>query len=428
MTKQIVLATFGTLGDIYPFIAVALALQARGFEPIIAAPEIYAKTIRSEGVAFSAMRPDDKDITAALGVDHRGLYRLMLKNPHFILDEIYLRFLRETYEDVLRACAGAHIILAHNFLLGAHQAAEKSGLPYARIALAPIFLQSAVAPSVTPPAPYFAEPKSSATLCYNQMVRAFVRLSVNMRMGRLRRFRKEIGLPPTREDFFLDFGGENKAKAYFGLFSPHFAPAQPDQPKNLEVIGFPFCKPLSIERRTMSGALHSFLSAGPPPVIFTLGSFLPEISADFFDRSIRAVRDLGLRAVLLAGVGNAARLVSFAGSTAYVCESAPHALLFPKGLCIVHHGGIGTTAEALYAGKPQIVVPFFGDQVDHGERISRLGLGFTIPLRNYTEQRVTKALQELISGTYSDNAKRFSQLIEAERSVERIADWVERIS
>jgi rhamnosyltransferase subunit B len=421
--KKAILATFGTLGDIYPFLAIALALQARGFAPVVVAPEMHRRAIEGEGVAFTLLRPHETDIVGALGVDIPGAYKIMLKNPHFILDEIYLRFLSKTYEDMMRASAGAQIIITHSLLVGAHQAAEMLGLPTARVALAPIHLQSAAAPSLTPSAPYILHPKSRAAVQYNRIVRAAVRLSVNVRMGRLRAFRRKIGLPSTREDFFLDFGRENKAHAVFGLFSSHFAPAQPDHPKNMSAPGFPFYKPADAERRELGPHLQSFLSAGEPPVIFTLGSFAPEISGDFYDQSIRAVRALGRRAVLLAGAKDAARLTSLVGPHEYACEQAPHSLLFPKGLCIVHHGGIGTTAEALRAGKPQIVVPFFGDQPDHGARVERLGLGLAIKLSVYDERRAVVALQELIAGDCSEKAKGFAKLIAVEKGVESIVDW-----
>ncbi|ACB95428.1 glycosyltransferase [Beijerinckia indica] len=425
--KKIVLATFGTLGDIYPFIAIALAMKARGFAPVIAAPEMHKRAIEGENIAFVLMRPHEDDIIRALGVDIPGAFKIMLKNPYFILDEIYMRFLSETYDDVMRAAAGAHIIITHSLLVGAHQAAEKLGLPCARVALAPLHLQSAAAPSFTPSAPYILEPKSRAIVHYNRIVRAIIRLSINMRMGRLRAFRKKIGLPPTHEDFFLDFGKANKAQAFFGLFSPHFAPVQPDHPQNISTPGFPFYKPADADRRDLGPGLQAFLSAGEPPIIFTLGSFAPEVSGDFYDQSLRAARLLGRRAILLAGAKDATRLASRVGPHEYVCEQAPHSLLFPKGLCIVHHGGIGTTAEALRAGKPQIVVPFFGDQPDHGARIEKLGLGLAIKLSAYDERRAAAALQRIIAKDYFQKAKSFVELIEAEKGVETIADWAESL-
>ena len=201
-SRKIVLATFGTLGDIYPFIAIASALRARGFDPLIAAPDMYRDVIGAEGIAFGRLRPHETDIFDALGVDSAGAFRLMLKNPHFILDEIYMRFLSETYEDVMREAKDARLIITHSLLVGAHQAAEMLKIPSARVALAPLHLQSATDPSLTPSAPYVACPKSKIAHHYNRVVRAAVRTSVNLRSRRLQALRRKIGLPPTRRGTF----------------------------------------------------------------------------------------------------------------------------------------------------------------------------------------------------------------------------------
>ncbi len=422
------LATFGTLGDIYPFIAIARALERRGIDPTIVAPDMNQRAIEDEGIRYARLRPNETNVIEALGVDIPGAFRIMLKNPHFILDEIYLKFLRETYEDVLQAGADADVIFTHSLLVGASQAAETLRIPAARVARAPLHLQSAASPPVTPGAPYRINSNGCGAVSYNRLVRRVVRLVTHARMGRLRLFREEVGLPPTREDFFLDFGRANTADAIFGLFSPLFSPVQPDHPKNLTVPGFPFHTSRDPERRELDPALDAFLEAGAPPIVFTLGSFAPEVSGDFYDRSVRAARNLGRRAVLLAGSRDAARLASLVTKGEFVCAKAPHGLLFPRALCVVHHGGIGTTAEAIRAGKPQLVVPFFGDQHDHGARVARHGLGLTLTLALYDETRATKALGTLLGGGYNETAERFSSLIAEDEGVDGLADWADRIT
>ncbi len=425
-TRTAVLATFGTLGDIYPFVAIAHALASRDVEPTIAAPVTYREAIEAEDVRWVRLRPDMTDIAEALRTDNRGAFEMMLRNPHFILDQIYMRFLRETFDDVQRAAAQADIMLTHSLLVGASQAAEAVRLPCARIALAPLHLQSAAAPPMTPGAPYCLSPSSRGATTYNRVVRQAVRFATNVRMGKLRSFRAAVGLPKTREDFFLDFGRPNSADAVFGLWSPLFAPTQPDHPKNLTVPGFPFYQPRDRARKVLAAGLDAFLSAGEPPIVFTLGSFAPEVSGNFYDNSLRAARALGRRAVLLAGEKEAARLTRSARQDVYVCASAPHAALFPQSLCVVHHGGIGTTAEAMRAGKPQIVVPFFGDQPDHGVRIERLGLGFSVPLSSYDVRGATDALYRVLEGPFGLVAASVSEQIASELGVDAIADWAVR--
>ena len=426
--KKAVLATFGTLGDIYPFIAIAMALERRGIEPTIVAPDMHQRAIEDEGLRYARLRPNETDVVEALGVDIPGAFRLMLKNPHFILDEIYMRFLRETYEDVVEAGTGADVIFTHSLLVGASQAAETLRIPAARVALAPLHLQSAASPPVTPGAPYRLKPRGCSAMSYNRLVRRVVRLVTQARMNKLRAFRDEVGLPPTREDFFLDFGHANTADAIFGLFSPRFSPVQPDHPKNLIVPGFPFHRSRDPERSLLDPALEAFLDAGEPPIVFTLGSFAPEVSGEFYDHSLLAARNLGRRVVLLAGARDAARLAPTVSEDEFVCARAPHGLLFPRALCIVHHGGIGTTAEAMRAAKPQIVVPFFGDQPDHGVRVARSRLGLSLSLAAYDERSATDALRVVLEGGYREAAEAFAALIVDEDGVDALADWAARIT
>lgn len=425
--RKAVLATFGTLGDIYPFIAIAHALAEREIAPVIVAPGMYRGDIEAEGIHHARLRPDESDIAEALGTDIRGVFDMMLKNPHFVLDEIYMRFLHETCEDVRRAAADADVVFTHSLLVGAAQAAELLGLPCARVALAPIHLQSASSPPLTPGAPYCLTPNSIGAITYNRMVRRAVRLVTNMRMSKLRSFRVAMGLPRTSEDFFLDFGRANTAQVVFGLFSPHFCPVQRDHPGNLLVPGFPFYEPRDPRRNAEDRALETFLATGEPPIVFTLGSFAAEGAYDFYEKSLHASRAVGRRAVLLAGETGAARLKPLATSYEYVSARTPHSVLFPRALCIVHHGGVGTTAEAIRAGKPQIVVPFFGDQPDHATRVERLGLGMSIPFDKYEEHGAADALRRLLAGEYAEEAKRFSALIAAESGVKAVADWASRV-
>lgn len=423
MVRRALLATFGTLGDVYPFIAIAHTLATRGIDPVITAPEMFRGPIEGEGLAYAPLRPHETDILQALGVDVRGAFDLMLRNPHFILDEIYMRFLRETYADVLAAGAGADVLFTHSLLVGASQAAESLGVPCARVALAPLHLQSAAAPPATPGAPYCLAPSNCAALTYNRLVRHIVRKVTTARMGELRRFRAEVGLPATNEDFFLDFGRSNGADVVVGLYSPAFAPTQRDHPRNLMVPGFPFYAPRDPARNTLPADLARFLDDGAPPLVFTLGSFAPDVCDAFYEHSIAAAEVLGSRTVLLAGEREAARLAARASPRLHVCARAPHALLFPRARGVIHHGGIGTTAEAIRAGRPQLVVPFFGDQPDHGLRIERLGLGLTIPLARYGEATGTQALRRVLAGTFDEAARSYAVIIVAERGVEALADW-----
>ncbi len=121
--------------------------------------------------------------------------------------------------------------------------------------------------------------------------------------------------------------------------------------------------------RVLVDDLVRFLEAGPPPIVFTLGSSAVWIAEDFYELSIRAVRELNQRAVLLVGNREQLRLASVPDSVG-IFEYAPHNLVMSYASIIVHQGGIGTTAQALRAGRPMLVVPFGQDQPDNARAVT----------------------------------------------------------
>src|ERR1019366_4150932 len=119
-------------------------------------------------------------------------------------------------------------------------------------------------------------------------------------------------------------------------------------------------------------ALDEFLASGPPPVVFSLGSFVAQGGGDYYRACMAAASSVGLRAVVLARGDDVARLREGAPAGAFVAAYVPHAELFPRACLVVHHGGVGTSAQALRAGKPQLVTPFLADQPDNAGRLVRL--------------------------------------------------------
>jgi UDP:flavonoid glycosyltransferase YjiC (YdhE family) len=126
----------------------------------------------------------------------------------------------------------------------------------------------------------------------------------------------------------------------------------------------------------------------------TLGSVAHGlIGAGFWDEAVAMARAVGLRAVLLHGEAEAP-----SGPDVLTLPYAPHSRLFPEAAAIVHHGGIGTTAEALRAGKPQIVLPIGADQPDNAARLQDLGVAATVPARRFTAALGAEALSRLLDG------------------------------
>jgi UDP:flavonoid glycosyltransferase YjiC (YdhE family) len=163
--------------------------------------------------------------------------------------------------------------------------------------------------------------------------------------------------------------------------------------------------------------------------VFTLGSSAVFDAGGFYAESVAAVRKSGCRAVLL--IGRDARNIPSTPvpETVFVAEYAPYSELLPRAAATVHQGGIGTTAQALRAGKPMIVVPYSHDQPDNGRRIVRLGVGRVIPRSRYRADRLALELTQLLANEkYSTSARAIAREMQREDGVAAACEGLEEIS
>jgi rhamnosyltransferase subunit B len=172
--------------------------------------------------------------------------------------------------------------------------------------------------------------------------------------------------------------------------------------------------------------LEHFLENGPAPVLFTLGSSAVMQPGEFFRESIAAVHALGLRAVLLAGKGRD-EIHNPLPDSILVKGYVPFSKIMPRAAAIVHQGGIGTTAQALRAGRPMLIAPWSHDQPDNAERVRRLGLGRTIPRNRYYAPRVANELRALLmDASYEQRTSEIAAHIAQEDGVMNACDAIEQ--
>jgi UDP:flavonoid glycosyltransferase YjiC (YdhE family) len=217
----------------------------------------------------------------------------------------------------------------------------------------------------------------------------------------IKAFRQELGLPPDPGNPLYDW--QDSPCGVLGLYSPLLGAIQPDHPPRTEVVGFPFYDDDPEDNAATRAELAEFVAEGPAPIAFVLGSSAHWAAGDFFEISRDVVAASGRRAVLvggtdtLGGVHRSANLL--------VCRYVPYSVLFPKAAAIVHQGGIGTVAQALRSGRPQIVVPFHGDQLDNGARAARLGVARVILRNRYRKPHLMRELEKLLTEpSYADAA------------------------
>jgi UDP:flavonoid glycosyltransferase YjiC (YdhE family) len=186
---------------------------------------------------------------------------------------------------------------------------------------------------------------------------------------------------------------------------------QPDWPENVRITGFVFYNGPDV----LAPELEAFLDAGPPPVVFTLGTSAVAAAGRFYEESVGAVRRLGVRAVLLTGGFEQNRPSGELPPGVMLVDRAPHQLLFPRAAAVVHQGGAGTLAQALRAGKPMLVVPHAHDQPDNAARVVRLGVARRVLPRQYRGPRVAKALERLLADpTFAARAAEVAAVVQGE--------------
>jgi UDP:flavonoid glycosyltransferase YjiC (YdhE family) len=224
------------------------------------------------------------------------------------------------------------------------------------------------------------------------------------------------------------FEGQFSREGTLATYSPVLGAVQPDFPPHTTITGFTFYDQATRQRSALASQLQDFLASGPPPLVFTLGSFAVGFPGHFYRVSAEVARQLGQRAVLLVGAEGIDAYRDARSDDVFVCDYAPFSELFSKARVIVHHGGIGTLGQALRAGKPQLVVPLFSDQFDNAARVVRLGVARSLRLKKYDRDRAAANLASLINdASYSSRATAVGSEVSREQGDEVAARVVDKV-
>jgi UDP:flavonoid glycosyltransferase YjiC (YdhE family) len=417
-SKRIVFATFGSLGDLHPYVAISRELARRGHRPVVATFEEFRGNVEAAGIGFAPMRPD----MARFGDKTAIMERLIdpWRGPEFLVREMFMPYLRESHEDLERACRDADLLVTHPLALTGPLLAQKAGLRWASSALAPLGIFSAIDPPLFPAAAWLMRVRKLGVAPYRWLFN-LPRAMVRRWEAPLRELRTELGLPPT--DAIAQLEGQFSPRLNLALFSRVLAAPQADWPAATVVCGFPRYDGSPADARSRE-ELETFLAAGEPPIVFGLGSSAVMVAGDFWRSAMAAAETLGRRAILLTGKPPEA--LGTVAPTVKVFQYLPYSTVFPRALAIVHSGGIGTLAQALAAGRPQLVVPVAFDQPDNARRASLLGVARSVPFRQATASAMTRELSVLLgSPDYAARARSVGQQIAAEDAGRVAADALE---
>lgn len=384
---RIVLNTFGSFGDLHPYLALAIELKKRGHHPVIATSEVYRSKAEGEGLEFQPVRPDVGELLGNQKFIEK-LWNPKHGTEHLIREYIMPR-VPEAFEDLSATCRNADLLLTHAVGYAGPLVAEKQKLAWLSVALQPAVFLSAFDPPFLAPAPWLKHLRLLGPGALKAALAAGKRVTEKWAEP-IRQLRKQVGLPVGTANPI--FEGQFSPMGTLALFSTHFAQPQSDWPAGTVCTGFPFYDRESADK-VMEPGLAEFLQTGPAPVVFTLGSSAVMAAGQFYGESAKAARQLGLRVVLLTGVEAEAPARD---ASIYVARYAPYSELLPKASVTVHQGGVGTTAQALRAGRPMLVVPWAHDQPDNADRIQRLGVGRSLKRSKYNVRNAARELERLL--------------------------------
>ena len=391
-SMKIAILAIGSRGDVQPFVALGCALQARGHQVVIAAAGDYEALVTAYGLPFALVGGYVREL-----MDFERVYAMLdgAYNPV----SFALRFLAEIdplleriMADCWQASQGADLIVAATLgLYPGLSIAEALGVPLVAAHMHPLFATGSVPNVNFPPAPGWLPGRQG----YHRLTHLLgahglwqlLRRPLNRARG------KVLGLAPLTALELARRVQQGWALTIFG-YSALIAPPPPDAPPGLHLTGF-WRLPLPPAWQP-DASLVEFLAAGPPPVYIGFGSNLVGRNPEQMTAlCLAALAQAGQRGLLYPGWGDFA--TGPLPDSVLRVEATPHRWLFPRVAAVVHHGGAGTTAAALEAGAPQVIVPFLGDQSLWGEHVHALGIGPPpMPRRRLTVAALAAAIRQTV--------------------------------
>jgi rhamnosyltransferase subunit B len=384
---RVLLATFGSLGDLHPYIAVGRALQARGHIARLATCSDYRAQVESEGLEFAPVAPS----LAALGTLEELARRVShpLRGTQVLVQELLMPHLRESHRQLLAAAADADLLISHPLTFMVQVVATQLAKPWLSTVLAPASFLSREDPPVIAPLNSLQLARRMGPWIYSPLMAA-IHGTVRRWEQPLHDYRRELGLPASEQ--VMVFEGQFSPQGTLALFDAVLMRPQPDWPAHTRICGTPVYDGTVSDPQVLQ-RLQAFLAAGEPPIVFALGSSAVWLAGKFWSAAIAAARQLGRRALLITGSTQLSDLPPSVCAFNYL----PYSLIFPHACAVVHQAGIGTLSQALRAGRPQLITPVFFDQPDNAARTVRLGVARSLPFRRVTAARLVRQLRPLLA-------------------------------
>ena len=397
---RITMICIGSTGDVRPYIVLGRELKRRGHDVKIAAFDTFEQAVKKEGMRFHAISGDVRDFMATVmskGANGVAFLRQVRNSLVDIIDPFL--------EDLEAACEDAEALIGTFFGQIFQSLAEVRHIPYIQTHYYPMDRNKT--------APIAAAPGQRVGKAWNNMTYPVGYLLISMlEKYYLSDWRKARGMAPRKLKTKPDYELNGHIVPVLYAMSPLLMPRPVDWDANIHMTGFWLDDQAAVDYEP-EPELQAFLDAGEPPVYIGFGSMVSDDMGETQRIVLEAVRRSGVRAIMAKGWGGTELPDT---PNVYMADFVPHDWLFSKVKAVVHHGGAGTTAAGILAGKPTLVIPFGGDQPFWGNRVRQLGVGpKPIHRERLSVRRLTNALNLLVSTkSYEVAAKELGQRMKNE--------------
>jgi UDP:flavonoid glycosyltransferase YjiC (YdhE family) len=410
---RITILTYGSRGDVQPFIPLSLRLVETGHSVKLAAPYRFKNLIEENNIDFVPLAGDPEDLSRRLNTAGHNFLKLLRELMNHAVENG-----ADIWHQTEKACDDTDLVI-HTFThaVGAHTIAREKNIPDIHIQTFPMFTPTGDYPNITMP---HGMPRVLNRFTHHFSAKLTWWTS---RLG-FERVRRRAGLPKRKLYWPFDDTQLRRRTPILCAWSPNVLRTSDDWPPRVHVTGFYFFP--HDNSYQPPAELLSFLKKGKMPICVTFGSMVNR-AKERIDRVVReSLKETGNRGIILSGWSGVNEPSS---NDLLYLEAVPHDWLLPHCKMIIHHGGAGTTGAGLRAGIPNIVVPFLGDQPFWGERVRAIGVGPSpILIKDLSIKKLSWAIAEAEKESFNKRAKAIGNQILSEDGTGNAAKWIEKYS
>jgi sterol 3beta-glucosyltransferase len=402
----IAIFTIGTRGDIQPCVALGMGLQRAGYPVRIVTSNNFEGMVRSAGLDFFPLTANFQTLLDSNpGIADKGLnLGAMLR----VFRHFYAECAEHWVSEGMAASEGAGLLIGvANSTSLAKALAEVRGLPFLGAQLQP-FTPSRLMPPMVLTGGRNLPP--TLNMAAHDLLRLLVWQVMKPAINDI--VRPQLGL--AKYPWYGPFFRHWDHRILYG-FSHHVVPRPADWPDRVQITGYWY---LDQGPWQPPDALRDFLDAGTKPIYAGFGSMVNADAERFTANVLGAIRKTGQRAVLATGWGGLAGEEGALDDQVFVTRGAPHDWLFPRMAVAVHHGGAGTTAAAVRAGIPSVIVPFYGDQPFWARCLQREGVAPpALDRKSLTSEALASAIASALQQPVRRSAAELGERVRAEDGV-----------